>query len=218
MLDETNRLVHVDTGDAVVEGTLARPQKARGVVCIAHGSGSSRHSTRNRTVAQDLYEHDLAVLLIDLLTPEEKAKQQEGTPVRLNLAALVGRVSGSVAWLSDHEPTQGLPVGTYGSSLGAAGALYAAAMHPDLVGAVVSRGGRPDLVEPIFDLVSAPVLLLAGERDTPILEANREVARQLSAPVHLEVIDDATHLFEEPGALDAVIDHTRAWYEQHLIG
>ena len=209
LLDETNRLVHVDTGGAVVEGTLACPEDARGVVCFAHGSGSSRHSTRNRTVAQDLYEHGFAVLLIDLLTPDEKARQEEGTPVRLNLAALVGRVSGSVAWLSHHEPTQGLRVGTYGSSLGAA-------MHPDLVEAVVSRGGRPDLVAPVFDLVSAPVLLLAGGRDTPILESNRKVARQLSAPVQLKVIDNATHLFEEPGALDAVIDNTRSWFVRHV--
>jgi len=209
-------VVRVPAGDVTLEGNLARPEDARGVVLFAHGSGSSRLSPRNRHVARVLNEAALATLLVDLLTPDEEAIDARTAHLRFDISLLAQRLIGATDWLSDHPDTRGLRVGYFGASTGAAAALVAAAVRAAAVGAVVSRGGRPDLAGRALALVRAPTLLIVGGRDAQVLELNREAFAQLTCEKRLEIVPGATHLFEEPGALDRVAFLARDWFERYL--
>jgi dienelactone hydrolase len=209
-------VVRVPAGGVTLEGNLARPEDARGVVLFAHGSGSSRLSPRNRHVARVLNEAALATLLVDLLTPEEEAIDARTAHLRFDISLLAQRLVAATDWLADHPDTRGLRVGYFGASTGAAAALVAAAVRAAAVGAVVSRGGRPDLAGRALALVRAPTLLIVGSRDEQVLELNREAFAQLTCEKRLEIVPGATHLFEEPGALDRVALLARDWFARHL--
>ena len=209
-------VVRVPAGGVTLEGNLARPEDARGVVLFAHGSGSSRLSPRNRHVARVLNEAALATLLVDLLTPEEEAIDARTAHLRFDISLLAERLVAATDWLADHPDTRSLRVGYFGASTGAAAALVAAAVRAAAVGAVVSRGGRPDLAGRALALVRAPTLLIVGGRDEQVLELNREALRQLSCEKRLEIVPGATHLFEEPGALDLVALLARDWFQRYL--
>jgi putative phosphoribosyl transferase len=185
-------------------------------VLFAHGSGSSRHSPRNRRVARALADRGLGALLVDLLTPVEEVEDRSTARLRFDIGLLASRVRATVDWLAAHPRTARLPVGCFGASTGAAAALAAAADRPDRVAGVVSRGGRPDLAADALGRVRAPTLLIVGGADRAVIEMNEAALRLLRAPARLEIVPGAGHLFEEPGALDAVADLAGAWFEQHL--
>jgi len=187
----------------------------QGMVVFAHGSGSSRHSRRNRHVADVLHLVGLRTLLLDLLTPEEDAVDRHTGEHRFDVAMLGGRVVGAIDWL---RGTETVPIGLFGASTGAAAALLAAGDRPDDVSAVVSRGGRPDLAGDALSVVRAPTLLIVGGRDSTVLELNREAQARMRAESSLEIIPGATHLFEEPGALVIVADLAAAWFRRHFQG
>jgi dienelactone hydrolase len=211
------RLVHVTAGAVTLEGNLSLPEGAQGVVLFAHGSGSSRHSSRNRYVARLLNEARLATLLIDLLTADEEAVDLRTAQLRFDIGLLARRLVGATDWLSQEPETRHLRIGYFGASTGAAAALVAAAERPAVVGAVVSRGGRPDLAGPALPLVRAPTLLIVGGNDVQVLELNRAAFEQLRCEKQLVIVPGATHLFEELGALDEVARLARAWFERHLV-
>ena len=211
------RLVRVVAGRVTLEGNLSLPEGARGVVLFAHGSGSSRHSSRNRYVARLLNEAKLATLLIDLLTPDEEAVDLRTAHLRFDIGLLANRLVGATHWLTQQPATRHLRIGYFGASTGAAAALVAAAQRPDAVGAVVSRGGRPDLAGPALPLVRAPTLLIVGGNDFQVIELNRAAFEQLRGEKQLVIVPGATHLFEEPGALDEVARLARDWFERHLM-
>jgi dienelactone hydrolase len=206
------RQVRVGAGGVVLDGGFAVPDGARGVVLFAHGSGSSRHSPRNRFVAEALREGALATLLLDLLTPEEEAVDARTRQLRFDIALLADRLVGTIDWLAQQPAARGLPVGLFGASTGGGAALVAAAERPDAVGAVVSRGGRPDLAGDALPLVQAPSLLIVGGDDEAVIGLNRRAMARMSAPVTLEIVPGATHLFEEPGALEQVARLARDWF------
>jgi putative phosphoribosyl transferase len=209
--------VDVPAGQRVaLEGDLALPEGAIGVVLFAHGSGSSRHSPRNRQVAGTLQRSRLGTLLIDLLTPEEAEAERYTRHLRFDIDLLADRVIGAARWLSRYPPTQHLSIGGFGASTGAAAALVAAAREPGLVRAVVSRGGRPDLAGEELSLVRAPTLLIVGGDDHAVIEMNREAFRRLRTVKELQIIPGATHLFEEPGALERVAQLAAEWFVRHL--
>ncbi|MET8864399.1 dienelactone hydrolase family protein [Nonomuraea sp. NPDC004580] len=195
-------------------GDLVVPDGALGVVVFVHGSGSSRFSPRNRYVAGALNEAGLGTLLFDLLTPEEEADRANVFDIEL----LAGRLLERTAQVREHPDAAGLPVGYFGASTGAAAALWAAAEPDDPVAAIVSRGGRPDLAGDRLAAVRAPTLLIVGGRDPVVTELNEEAARRLRAETRITVVPGATHLFEEPGALDAVAEHARGWFVTHFSG
>src|SRR5919198_429235 len=211
------RVVRVAVGLVTLEGDLSLPEGARGVVLFAHGSGSSRHSPRNRYVARLLNEAKLATLLIDLLTPEEEAIDLWTAHLRFDIGLLAERLVGTTDWLTQHPDTRDLRVGYFGASTGAGAALVAAAERPPAVDAVVSRGGGPDLPGPALGRVRAPTLLIVGGNDFQVIELNRAALAQLRCEKQLVIIPGATHLFEEPGALDEVARLAREWFERHLI-
>jgi pimeloyl-ACP methyl ester carboxylesterase len=203
----------VDSG--TIDGDLVVPEGARGVVCFAHGSGSSRHSTRNKRVAMALQRAGFATLLFDLLTVHEEVVDERTRALRFDIE-LLGRRLVLVTDALAAEPRVGaLPVGYFGASTGAAAALVAAAQRPS-VKAIVSRGGRPDLAGDALTHVSAPTLLIVGELDREVLELNREAAARIPAPTELVIVPGATHLFEEPGALDVVADLARRHFSRYL--
>jgi putative phosphoribosyl transferase len=208
--------VRVAAGPVTLEGTLAIPSDARGVVLFAHGSGSSRHSPRNRFVAEALREAGLATLLVDLLTPTEEAVDVRTRHLRFDIGLLAERLVGAIDWLAEQADTRALRVGLFGASTGGGAALVAATERPERVGAVVSRGGRPDLAGDALPLVRAPTLLIVGEWDEPVIELNERAREQMRAEVRLEIVPRATHLFEEPGALEEVARLARAWLARHL--
>src|SRR5918994_5801013 len=210
------RLVRVAAGPVTLEGNLSLPEGARGIVLFAHGSGSSRHSSRNRYVARLLNEAKLATLLVDLLTQEEEAVDLRTAHLRFDIGLLAERLVGATDWLTRHPDTRHLRIGYFGASTGAAAALVAAAERPDPVGAVVSRGGRPDLAGPALPHVGAPTLLIVGGNDFQMIELNRAAFEQLRCEKQLVIVPGATHLFEEPGALDEVQRLAREWFERHL--
>jgi len=209
--------VRVAAGRVTLEGNLNVPAGARGLVLFAHGSGSSRHSPRNRYVAGVLQEAGLGTLLVDLLTPDEEAVDVRTANLRFDIGLLAERLVGATDWLAENPDTQGLKVGYFGASTGGGAALVAAADRPDRVGAVVSRGGRPDLAGPSLVLVRAPTLLIVGGRDIPVIAMNREALMQLRCEKRLEIVPGATHLFEEPGALEEVARLAERWFRQHLM-
>lgn len=209
--------VTVDSGDAVLPGELVVPDDAHGVVVFAHGSGSSRFSPRNRSVASSLREQGLGTLLFDLLRPDEEELDGRSMKFRFDLELLTPRLTAAARLVRSHAASSGLPLGLFGASTGAGVALLVAAREPELVDAVVSRGGRPDMAGEELGLVRAPTLLVVGERDTQVLQLNQQAAAALTATtVELRTVAGATHLFEEPGALEAVCEHAGQWFGQHL--
>ncbi|MBB5938453.1 dienelactone hydrolase family protein [Streptomyces zagrosensis] len=208
----TTQTAIVDAGDVTLTGDLTLPDGARGMVVFAHGSGSSRHSPRNRAVADTLHTAALGTVLIDLLSPAEERVDQVTAELRFDIAMLARRVTAVIDWLVRRPGTEGLPVGLFGASTGAAAALIAAAERADQVAAVVSRGGRPDLAGAALAEVRAPVLLVVGGADHEVLRLNEQAAQQLSAPYTLRVIPGATHLFTEPGTLREAADAARDWF------
>jgi putative phosphoribosyl transferase len=212
----TGRPLRVPAGSAVLDGELAIPVRARGIVLFAHGSGSGRQSPRNRVVAEALRSAGLATLLIDLLTPREEALDQQDASLRFDIALLAGRLAHATDWLATYQDTNQLAVGCFGASTGGAAALVAAAERSDRVHAVVSRGGRPDLAGAALARVRAPTLLIVGANDATVLELNRAALTQLRGDHRLAIVPGATHLFEEPGALDAVARLARDWFTRHL--
>lgn len=210
------RDVRVPIDGLTLDGDLVVPTGATGLVLFAHGSGSSRHSPRNRAVARALQLHGLATLLFDLLTPAEEREDEITRELRFDIPLLAARLAGATDWITHRSPGRRLPVGYFGASTGAAAALVAAAARAHVVRAVVSRGGRPDLAGPALDTVRAPTLLIVGGRDAPVLALNRQALRRLQAPKRLVEIPGATHLFEEPGALTAVAELAADWFARHL--
>ncbi|OLE27902.1 MAG: hydrolase [Catenulispora sp. 13_1_20CM_3_70_7] len=186
------------------------------LVVFAHGSGSSRRSPRNRAVAERLHQEGISTLLLDLLTPAEDEAENRGARLRFDVERLSGRLIAAVDWLERRSAPQPRSLGYFGASTGAAAALIAAAEQPDAIGAVVSRGGRPDLAGPALPLVTAPTLLIVGGRDTEVLALNEDALAQLSAEKQLEVIPGATHLFAEPGTLRQAADLAATWFSRHL--
>jgi len=215
--ESKERLIHVAAGPVTLEGNLGLPAGARGLVLFAHGSGSSRHSPRNRHVAQLLNEVKLATLLIDLLTADEEAIDLRTARLRFDIGLLAERLVGTTDWLTQHPDTRDLRVGYFGASTGAGAALVAAAERPHVVGAVVSRGGRPDLAGSALARVRAPTLLIVGGNDFQVIELNRVALAQLRCEKRLVIVPGATHLFAEPGALDEVARLAREWFELHLM-
>ncbi len=192
------------------------PADPVGVVAFAHGSGSGRFSRRNRAVATALNDRGLATVLVDLLTEGEEAIDQVTRRLRFDIPMLAGRVIGVTNWVRAHPDTGELPLGLFGASTGAAAALIAAARLPGHVAALVSRGGRPDLAHDDLMAVLAPTLLIVGGRDAPVLEMNEAARRLMSCEVALTIVPGATHLFEEPGALDEVARLAGDWFTQHM--
>jgi pimeloyl-ACP methyl ester carboxylesterase len=204
--------VEIDAGGVSLPGNLAVPPGAAAVVVFAHGSGSSRFSPRNALVAEALNGDGLATLVFDLLSEDEASDRRNVFDVDL----LGVRVVAALDWLQGRSEIQGLPLGLFGASTGAAGALWAAAIRPDAVASVVSRGGRPDLAARALPAVVAPTLLIVGERDVDVLRLNREAqALMVKAETALEVVPGATHLFEEPGALEQVAMLASQWFLSH---
>jgi dienelactone hydrolase len=210
-------VVAVPIEGGALEGDLTVPAGPRGTVLFAHGSGSSRHSPRNRLVAEQLNEGAMATLLIDLLTEEEEIAERRTRHLRFDIDLLIDRLGAALDWLAAGATTGALPVGCFGASTGAAAALGLAGRRPEAVGAVVSRGGRPDLTpEGLLDQVRAPTLLIVGADDEPVIEMNRDAQRRMSIDADLETVPGASHLFEEPGTLERVAELARAWFASHF--
>jgi dienelactone hydrolase len=200
----------------VLEGNLAIPRGARGVVLFAHGSGSSRFSPRNRGVAANLNDSDIATLLVDLLTEEEEAVDSVTAHFRFDIGLLARRLIDAADWLMNGPETCGLRIGYFGASTGAAAALMAAVERPQVVAAIVSRGGRPDLASSSLPHVLAPTLLIVGGADLPVIQMNRTALVELRCEKRLDIVPGATHLFEEAGALEQVARLAREWFTRYL--
>jgi dienelactone hydrolase len=215
--EKTDRptLVHIAAGGQTLEGDLVVPAGAAAIVLFAHGSGSSRHSPRNQQVARTLNRVGLATLLFDLLTPTEA--EGELSALRFDIELLAARLIAGTEWAAAEPPTRALRIGYFGASTGAAAALVAAARRPQRVGAVVSRGGRPDLAGSALERVEAPTLLIVGGADEYVLELNRRARRRLRAESDLSVVPGATHLFEEPGAMEQVASLAGDWFTRYLL-
>ncbi|HZQ10933.1 MAG TPA: alpha/beta family hydrolase [Anaerolineae bacterium] len=211
-----SRDVQIPARAVLLDGTLMVPRTAQGIVLFAHGSGSSRHSPRNRYVAQVLNEADLATLLMDLLTRDEEAIDIQTRQLRFDINLLAERLVHAVDWLAENAQTRMLVMGCFGASTGAAAALIAAAERPLHVAAVVSRGGRPDLAGDALRRVQAPTLLIVGGEDHVVIDLNRQALAELRGEKKLEVIPGATHLFEEQGALEAVAQLATDWFLRYL--
>ena len=216
--DAEERTVSIPAGDVVLEGTLAIPSEAAGVVLFAHGSGSSRFSPRNQYVAGQLRRAGLGTLLIDLLTPDEERVDELTRHHRFDIGLLADRLGAAIEWLADERVTHDMAIGLFGASTGGGAALVTAARNPGRIGAVVSRGGRPDLAGAALPVVKAPTLLIVGGHDPVVLDLNQRAMSQMSAPVRLEVVPNATHLFEEEGALEEVAQLAAMWFGRHLRG
>jgi dienelactone hydrolase len=216
-LDASEHEVRITAGEVTLAGNLAVPAGARGVILFAHGSGSGRHSPRNRFVAGQLRAAGLATLLMDLLREEEEAEDQYTGHLRFDIGLLAERLVGTTDWVTKEPPTADLPVGYFGASTGGGAALVAAAERPDRVGAVVSRGGRPDLAGDALPAVRAPTLLIVGGDDTPVIALNVEAFARLGALAQdLVIVPGASHLFEEPGKLEEVAQLAAVWFNRYL--
>jgi dienelactone hydrolase len=212
----TAATTHFPTAGTELEGDLILPAGAHGVVLFAHGSGSSRHSPRNRLVAAELTRRGLGTLLVDLLTHQEEVDEARTHDLRFDIGLLADRLIGLIDRLAERPDTRSLPVGLFGASTGAGAALVAAASRPHRVHAVVSRGGRPDLAGPALIQVGAPTLLIVGGRDLPVLELNEQARTAMTVTAELRVVPGATHLFEEPGTLEIVAEEAATWFATHL--
>lgn len=209
--------IEVRAGETALQGDLVTPDDARGLVIFAHGSGSSRHSPRNQQVAGVLHDAGFATLLFDLLTTAEEAADAQTGHLRFDIGLLAGRLAAVVGWMRGQHATHG-GIGLFGASTGAAAALVAAAERPAGVGAIVSRGGRPDLAEHALPAVRAPTLLVVGGRDLEVLSLNERAAARMTCPSELVVVPGAGHLFAEPGTLDQVARRAAGWFQSHLPG
>ena len=212
----TPQPVRIAIGPRSLNGDLAVPAKPIGLVIFAHGSGSSRLSPRNRYVADVLDQHRLATLLIDLLTAEEEIVDDRTARLRFDIGLLAERLIAIAEWTADAPALRELAIGLFGASTGGGAALVAAAERPEAFSAIVSRGGRPDLAGPALPRVTAPTLLIVGGADQPVIELNEQAMRQMRSETRLEIVPRATHLFEEPGALERVADLAARWFERHL--
>jgi len=212
---DTEALVHFSADSVTLEGNLAIPSGARGIVLFAHGSGSSRHSPRNRYVAGVLNQAGIATFLFDLLTAEEEREDMVTAKLRFDIPLLAGRVAAATDWVANDPRARGLRIGYFGASTGAAAALVAAAGRDD-TGAIVLRGGRPDLAGEALPKVTAPTLLIIGGRDTVVIELNESARKEMRAETELKIIPGATHLFEEPGALEQVAGLAADWFTRYL--
>lgn len=208
--------VSIPAGEVVLQGDLSMPSKPKGVVLFAHGSGSSRHSPRNRYVAETLNEHSLGTLLVDLLTAEEEQEDEVTAQLRFDIGLLARRLVAITDWLATLPQVRGHEIGLFGASTGAAAALMTAAERPNLIKAVVSRGGRPDLAGSTASLVRAPTLLIVGGNDTPVIQMNRDAMALMNCKNELRIISGATHLFEERGTLAQVASLAADWFTAHL--
>ncbi|WP_410810155.1 dienelactone hydrolase family protein [Micromonospora sp. 067-2] len=208
--------VRIPVGDVELPADLTMPAGASGVVLFAHGSGSSRHSPRNVAVAGTLHRHALGTVLVDLLTPAEDEVDARSAELRFDIGLLASRLAGVVDWLAAERPAGTVPIGLFGASTGAAAALVAAASRADRVGAVVSRGGRPDLAGDALPQVRTPTLLLVGGLDDEVITLNERALAELGDVGELRVVPGATHLFEEPGTLEQVADQAATWFETRL--
>ena len=208
--------VVVQAGEVSLDGSLVVPESAKGLVVFVHGSGSSRFSPRNQYVARVLNEGGLATLLFDLLTADENEIDMLTRELRFDIDLLSERITAALDWLASQEAVANLSVGLFGSSTGAAAALNAAAARPDQVSTVVSRGGRPDLAMEALPRVEAPTLMLVGGLDYQVIEMNRAAEKAMQAPCQIEIVEGATHLFEEPGKLEQVAARVRDWFVEHL--
>jgi dienelactone hydrolase len=216
MQNPQEQLVSVITGDVTLEGNLVIPYSAIGIVLFAHGSGSSRYSPRNRHVAEVLQQAGLATLLLDLLTTEEEEIDLRTRHLRFDIGLLASRLVGATDWLLQNPDTQQLKIGYFGASTGAGAALVAAAKRGEVVKAIVSRGGRPDLAGSVLPEVKAPTLLIVGGDDLPVIAINEDAMAQLHSIKRLEIVPGATHLFAEPGKLTAVANLAREWFTHYL--
>ncbi len=208
--------VEIPAAGVTLQADFEVPEGAVGLVVFAHGSGSGRHSPRNRHVARELQNAGLATALADLLTPEEEQADARGGEYRFDIGKLSARVIAVTDWLLGHDATAGFGVGLFGASTGAGAALVAAAARPSTVEAIVSRGGRPDLAGEFLRLVHQPTRLIVGGRDPAVLELNRKAAQMLPGESRLDIVSGATHLFEETGALEQVSRLARDWFLRHL--
>ena len=208
--------VHVDISGVTLEGDLAVPAGAHGLILFAHGSGSSRFSPRNRYVAEALDRRSFATLLLDLLTPREEATDRRTAHLRFDVELLATRLVEVCEWIRRQRALASLRIGLFGASTGAGAALIAAATRPDLVAAIVSRGGRPDLAGPALPLVTAPTLLIVGERDETVVQLNNDAMHRMRTEVRLELVPGATHLFEEPGTLERAAGLAGEWFDAHM--
>lgn len=208
--------ITIATDTVHLPGFLSVPEQARGLVLFAHGSGSSRFSRRNQQVADALNRHDYATLLFDLLDAEENREDQATRRHRFNIPLLAGRLVAAIDFVNKDEYLKKLPIGLFGASTGAAAALIAAAQRPEQVCAVVSRGGRPDLAGEALPEVRTPVMLIVGELDHEVIDLNRHAARQLNVIHRSVIVPGATHLFEEPGKLEAVEQLACDWFDDWL--
>ncbi len=214
--NEPETAIEIATGDVIIRGDLHIPANLQGAVLFAHGSGSSRMSPRNRFVARALEQAGMATLLLDLLTEEEEARDRGGAELRFDIEMLTGRLNDATAWLTQHRELKGVKIGIFGASTGAAAGLAAAAAN-SAIATVVSRGGRPDLAGHVLEHVHVPVLLIVGGEDGSVVNVNRRAMARLGGEKRLEIIAGATHLFEEPGALDRVAQLARHWFG-HFLG
>jgi pimeloyl-ACP methyl ester carboxylesterase len=212
----TLRPVQIADGRITLDADLRLPANPVGIVVFAHGSGSSRHSLRNREVAEVLGAGGFATLLLDLLTPQEESVDQFTREFRFDIGRLGRRVVAAIDWVLEQAELRAMSIGCFGASTGAVAALMAAAERPERVRAVVSRGGRPDLAADALPRVLAPTLLIVGGADAPVVQLNEEARQRMRANVRLEIIPGATHLFEEPGALDQVSRLAIEWFGEHL--
>jgi pimeloyl-ACP methyl ester carboxylesterase len=218
-LDEHEIRIRVDDrveGSGEIVGDLRLPDPVAGVVVFAHGSGSSRHSPRNRMVADALHAAGIATLLLDLLTRAEERVDLVTRHLRFDIPLLAGRTVDAIEALGHRDDTVRLPLGVFGASTGAAAALIAAAARPEGVAAVVSRGGRPDLADESLGVVRAPTLLIVGGLDAVVIGLNRDAAARMTCPHELAIVPGATHLFEEPGTLEEVARLATGWFRRHL--
>ena len=202
----------VEIGPMRLKALLGVPENARGLVIFAHGSGSGRLSPRNNYVAERLRDAGLATLLLDLLTPAEEANRANV----FDIVLLASRLAVATRWAATQDEISALPIGYFGASTGAGAALVAAALEADRVGAVVSRGGRPDLAGDALEKVRAPTLLIVGSLDTEVIELNRMAMARMKTKCELVIVPGATHLFEEPGTLDEVVRHATRWFLEYL--
>jgi putative phosphoribosyl transferase len=216
-LDPRAADVHVPLGPVELDGDLRVPPGARAIVVFAHGSGSGRHSPRNRSVADILATAGLASFLVDLLTPAEEAIDAQTAELRFDIDLLAKRLGGVTDWLASELAGAGLTVGYFGGSTGAAAALIAAADRQQTVRAIVSRGGRPDLALPVLPRIQQPTLLIVGGRDEIVIDLNRRALDRLGGVRRLVIVPGATHLFEEPGALEQVAELASEWFQQYLV-
>jgi len=212
----TEHEVAIEMGPVILDGTLGLPKESNSIVLFAHGSGSSRHSPRNRYVAHVLQSHGIGTLLFDLLTRDEEGVDDITGELRFNIPFLASRLRDATRWLLQRPDLKGVRLGYFGASTGAAAALVAAAEMPDAIDAIVSRGGRPDLAGKALNAVGCPTLLIVGGNDEPVIEMNREALAKLACEKKMVIVPGATHLFEESGALEEVARLAADWFAQHL--